>query len=294
MIEFLAEMQVSERPYAWQAATAGSVFVATTAMAYAWWPTVRSFILKQETGYDRVLRGHLLIDVKPRTVTLLGIGGVVMLALLAYLLIGSFLLAGLAAAVGALLPTVALKYLRFRRLYRLEDQLVNGIRTLSSGVRAGLNLIQAMELLARSGLRPIREEFGHLIREYEHGVSLEQAMENASRRIGSSNYRLVFSALLTHRERGGDLGETLDRIAESIREIHRLEKRIETLTAPGRTAARWMAAMPAVIMLMFYFISPEGVTMLFTDPLGKVMLLGIILMNALGFLWIRKIVNIDI
>ena len=193
-----------------------------------------------------------------------------------------------------MLPRLVVRFLQRRRLYRLNEQLVDGIQTLSSGVRAGLNLVQAMELLAVNGVRPIREEFAHLLREYEHGVALEQAMLNAANRIGSPNYRLLFSALLTHRERGGDLGETLDRIAESIREIHRLEKRIETLTAPGRTAARWMGAMPVIILMILYAISPESVRMLFTEDLGRGLLVMIVILNVVGFLWIRRIVSIDV
>jgi tight adherence protein B len=151
-----------------------------------------------------------------------------------------------------------------------------------------------MQLLAENALRPISEEFSHLLREYEHGVSLEQAMQKAANRMGSSNYRLLFSALLTHRERGGDLGETLERIAESIREIHRLEKRIETLTAPGRAAARWMGAMPLVILGILYMIDPYGVSLLVTEDAGKVILFFIVLLNIGGFLWIRQIVSIDV
>ena len=300
------------RAAVWQHATAGAIFAGVSMLTYAWWPRVRGFVLKREQYYDRVLRGHLLMDVKPRTVTVMGLAGMFLPALIGYrigyLILPSVPVAVVLAAVvlvalAAFIPTLVLKYLRFRRLYRLEDQLVDGIRTLTSGVRAGLNLIQAMDLLARNAVRPISEEFTHLVREYEHGISLEQAMANAGRRIGSPNYRLVFSALLTHRERGGDLGKTLDRIAESIREIHRLEKRIETLTAPGRTAARWMAAMPVVILLIFYGIAPDAVALLFdwqADPkflgagIGFWLLLPIVVLNVLGFLWIRKIVNIDI
>lgn len=291
------------RAAVWQHVTAGAVFAAVSTLTYAWWPRVRQAVLKREEYYDRVLRRHLLMDVRPRTVTVMGLGGMLLLALIGYMIVSSAAVAVMLAAVAAFIPTLVLKYLRYRRLYRLEDQLVDGIRTLTSGVRAGLNLIQGMDLLARNAVRPISEEFTHLVREYEHGISLEEAMANAGRRIGSPNYRLVFSALLTHRERGGDLGETLDRIAESIREIHRLEKRIETLTAPGRTAARWMAAMPVVILLIFYGIAPDAVALLFdwrADPkflgagIGFWLLLPIVVLNVLGFLWIRKIVNIDI
>ena len=270
------------------------IFAAVAGIAFCWWGPFRRFLQRREARYDEVLRGSLLLDVKPRTVTVLALSAVVVLALVGYALIHHPLVAIIFGTIGAFLPSLVLRGLRRHRLYRLEDQLVDGIQTLVSGVRAGLNLIQAMDLLAKNAVRPISEEFAHLVREYEHGISLEQAMANAVNRIGSSNYRLLFSALLTHRERGGDLGETLERIADSIREIHRLEKRVETLTAPGRTEARWMGAMPMVILGILYMIDPPGVTLLFTEDVGKIILAVIIVMNIIGFLWIRKIVAIDI
>ncbi len=278
----------------WPVVVAVLIFLSVAGVALAWAEPFRRFILRREDYYDRVLRGSLLVDISPRTVTVLCFGVIVLLAMIGYALSGNIFVGVIAGAVGAFSPWAALRFLKARRLYRLEEQLVGGIQTLTSGVRAGLNLVQAMDLLARNDVKPIREEFAHLVREYEHGISLEQAMANASKRIGSGNYRLLFAALLTHRERGGDLGGTLDRIADSIREIYRLEKRIETLTAPNRTAARWMGAMPAVILCILYFIDPVGVKMLFTEEAGKLVLLAIVLLNVVGFLWIRKIVAIDI
>ena len=276
------------------AAVAALIFLAVATIVYFWWEPTKQYILRREAGYGRVLRGSLLMNVQPRTVTLAAFIIAVVLAMIGLALFGTALAAIAFGSAGVFLPSLLLRYLKHRRAYKLDDQLVDGIQTLSSAVRAGLNLIQAMELLANSGVRPICDEFGHLVREYNHGISLERAMINTVERMESSNYRLLFSALLTHRERGGDLGETLDRIAESIREIHRLEKRIETLTAPGRAAARWMGAMPAVILGILYFIDPYGVTLLWTEDAGKLILGAIIAFNVIGFLWIRRIVNIDI
>ena len=271
-----------------------AIFLVGAGAVFCWWKPFRRLLRRQEAYYDRVLRRSLLIDVSPRTVTLLGLGAIVLFALVGYALIHHFLMALAGAVLGAVLPPITVRLLKARRLYRLEEQLVDGIQTLSSGVRAGLNLIQSIELLVHSRVRPISEEFAHLHREYEHGVPLEQAMQNAAQRIGSSNYRLLFAALLTHRERGGDLGETLERIADSIREIHRLEKRIETLTAPGRTQARWMGAMPAIILLILWWIDRADVEALFREDAGKLILFAIVALNVVGFLWIRKIVSIDV
>ena len=284
----------SSHSWALTAALGTLIFAAVASVVFFWWRPFCSFVQAREGYYDLVLRRSLLMDVQPRTVTLMGAGAIVLLGSVFYLLFKHPLSAVAGGLIGAMLPTLVLRFLKRRRVYKLSDQLVDGVQTLSSGVRAGLNLIQAMELVANNGVRPISEEFAHLLREYEHGMSIERAMHNAAERMGSSNYRLLFSALLTHRQRGGDLGETLDRIADSIREIHRLEKRIETLTAPGRTAARWMGAMPVVTIAILYFIDPYGVRMLWTEDAGRMLLGGIAALNVVGFLWIRRIVDIDV
>ena len=113
-------------------------------------------------------------------------------------------------------------------------------------------------------------------------------------RIGSGDFRLLFAALQTHRQRGGDLGETLDRIADSIREIQRLESRVRTLTAQGRANARFLAVLIFVVMAVMYLIAPASVKLLFRDELGRAILMAVIALIVLGFLWIRKIVAIDI
>jgi len=271
------------------------LFVGTFAAALLGLRPLKQFILEREALYDKVLRGSLLLDVRPRSVTVLNAFLVAVLGAIGYLATESLLGMAMLGFLGIFAPKAVLKILRQRRLAKLEDQLVAGIQTLASGVRAGLNLVQSMELVARDGPIPLRQEFGHLLREYEFGLPLEEAMHHAAARIGSGDFRLLFAALHTHRERGGDLGETLDRIAEPIREIQRLENRVKTLTAQGRATARWLGAMPAIVLLIIYFlVNAEDVKNLFIDDLGKLILLGIIVLNVLGFMWIRKIMAIDI
>ena len=277
-----------------QMLTSGFMAVASAVAVYLGYRPIQALVLAQERQWGHVLKNNLLIDVEPRMVTVLTGVAMVVLGALGYGATESFIGVILFAAAGAILPAATIRMLQHRRLTKLEDQLVGGIVTLASGVRAGLNLVQSMELVARDGPNPLRQEFAHLVREYDYGVPLEQAMENAALRIGSGDYRLLFAALQTHRERGGDLGETLDRIADSIREIQRLEKRVQTLTAQGRATARWLGAMPVVVGGIYYFIEPGAVGALFSDGMGNLILVGIVLLNILGFLWIRKIMAIDI
>jgi len=264
----------------------------------ALWIGVNPLLAKiraKEAEYEFVLQRSLLLDIPPRMVTVLTAMGMVLLGYLGYVLLGGSLVAMALLAGGAMvLPGAVIGYLRRKRQARLEEQLVGGIQMLASGVRAGLNLIQSMQMIARDGPIPIRQEFAHLIREYEYGVPLDQAMQNAAERIGSSDFRLLFTALHTHRERGGDLGDTLDRIAASIREIQRLENRVQALTAQGRATARWLGAMPLVVMGIYYFVDSNGMITLFTQTVGNLILAVVFVLNLIGFLSIRKIMAIDI
>ena len=249
---------------------------------------------RQERWYERVLVHQLLIDIHPRTAVVMSIGAVVITGLIGYLLLGGVMWFVVFAAMGGILPYLYIRHLEQKREERLESQLIDGITILASGVRAGLNLIQAMQLLTANLTGPIKQEFDQLLREYELGVDLNQAMRNAANRIGRQNYRLLFTAIEMHRQRGGDSGESLDRIADSIREIQRLEGKLDALTAQGRSQARMMAVMPFVILGIFYLIAPGDVTLLFTEPIGRGILVVALLLIIVGFTWIRRIMEVDI
>jgi tight adherence protein B len=252
-------------------------------------------IRRREEKQDRVLRSALLLNITPRSVTVMtAILSLVLAAVGFTLMDGSVIALTIFGAVGVILPVFVIRWMVKRRLEKLEEQLVGAIQTLASGVRAGLNLVQGMQMVARDAPDPIRQEFSHLVQEYEYGIPLDEAMENSAARIGSSDFRLLFTALRTHRERGGNLGETLDRIALSIREIQRLDNKVRTETAQGRATARWLGALPGVVLGMLFLISGDSVTLMFVDPLGKGMLGGVVLLNLIGYLWIRKVMQIDI
>ena len=277
-----------------QMVSSAAVFLGVVTMVFLGYRPFMQWVRAREHQYDMVLRRALLMDISPRSATVLSWIVTFVLALAGYVLSGSLIGAGLGIVAGLLIPIGVLRKLRQRRLERLENELVGGIQTIASGVRAGLNLVQAMGLVARDGPNPLRQEFAHLLREYEYGMTLEDAMNNAATRIGSGDFRLLFSALLTHRERGGDLGQTLDRIADSIREIQRLEGRVKSLTAQGRATARWLGVMPVAVLVIYYLIDSNAVTQLFTDGIGKLILLVVVVMALIGFLWIKKVVSVDI
>ncbi len=269
---------------------AAAVFLAAY---YGPGPFARWFA-RQELAYDRVLRRQLMMDVVPRHAVYLTLTGIGVAFLLALLITDNPFVALVCGGLAVFLPTLVIRHLEQKRRAELDDQLADGLITLAAAVRAGLNLGQAMQLLVKNHRGAMRQEFEQILTEYELGADLNVAMRNASNRIGSPLYRLTFTAIEMHRLRGGDAGESLDRIAESVREIKKLEGKLEALTAQGRSQANMMAAMPPVFLIILYGIDPQGVTLLFTETAGRLILIVAATMILLAYAWIRKIMGVQL
>lgn len=252
------------------------------------------FRKRQELGFDRVLRRQLLMDIEPRQAFTLAMAGVGVAFVLAFFFTFNLFVAVLCGFAAFFLPALVVRHLEQKRRTKLNSQLVDGLTTLSAGVKAGLNLVQSMEMLVDNLQGPIKQEFAQLLREYSMGRDLNESMRAASNRIGSPLYRLTFTAIEMHRLRGGDAGESMDRLADAVREIKKLEGKLDAITAQSRSQASMMAVMPLVFLVMLYLIDREGVTLLFTETLGRVLLLicGLLILGA--FLWIRKIMAVDV
>jgi tight adherence protein B len=258
------------------------------------WNMVHAWLTRLERRFDLVLNQQLLMNIPAKAAMGFTLGGGLLFGLAAW----AFFESGFALLLG-IIPMVALPQMLFakfeeRRRKRLNEQIVDGITGLASGVRAGLTLVQSMQLMVKNQSGPIKQEFQQLLLEYELGIDLHLAMQNTTERIGSSYYRLLFSAIQAHRQRGGDMGQSLDRIGDSIREIQRLEGRLDALTAQGRWESYFMAGMPFVIIFILYFMFPTEIGQLFTEPLGRVILLVALAMIGTGFVWIRRIMQVDI
>jgi tight adherence protein B len=257
-------------------------------------PWVSQWSKTREAVYDRVLNEHLLLDISPKLAVAFSVILIVIGATIGYVATEDIIGTVLGGLSGMLLPTLVLKYLNNQRNEKLEAQLIDGITVLASGMRAGLNLGQSFELLVKNTQGPIHQEFSQMMREYQMGLDLTHAMHNTANRIGLQNYRLLFTALEMHRQRGGDTSQSLDRIADSVREIQCLEGKLDALTAKGRSQAWMMAVMPIVFLFMMLSIDNESTMLLFTEPVGRILLLIAAGVIGLAFLWIRRIMAVDI
>jgi tight adherence protein B len=182
-----------------------------------------------------------------------------------------------------------------RRRMQIEDQLADAMVSLASAIKAGLSLGQALEILADQCPRPICEEFRQMVGEYQMGKPLEQVLIETRNRLKSENFALFSAAMQASRESGGRLNETVERIANSVMELQRLERKIFSETAQARTSAVYMALAPFAVMIMYYFfIDPVNTERLFTTVPGQMILCASLVLNIIAYLWARAILNSDI
>jgi tight adherence protein B len=201
----------------------------------------------------------------------------------------------LSTSVLAFVPWYLVKRMAERRRLRIEDQLADAMVSMSSAIKAGLSLGQALEILADQCPRPICEEFRQMYGEYQMGKPLERVLLETRDRLKSENFALFAAAMQASRESGGRLNETVERIAHSVMELQRLERKIVSETAQARTSAVYMALAPLAVLVMYYFfIDPENTERLFVTVPGQIILCASLVFNLVAYLWARQILNSDI
>lgn len=192
------------------------------------------------------------------------------------------------------LPDKVLAYMYQKRLDMFNDQLVDGMLTLSNALRSGLNFSQGLGILVEEMPNPISQEFNLVLQEIKLGVMTEQALENIARRIPDDDLGILVTAVNIVRGIGGNLAEIFDNIAHVIRERKRIEGKIKAITAQGKLQALIMAAMPLVIALALHFIDPTTLRYLYTTLPGIIIIVVVCLFDYIGYKVILKIVTIDI
>ncbi|HNM76839.1 MAG TPA: type II secretion system F family protein [Tepidiformaceae bacterium] len=204
------------------------------------------------------------------------------------------ILAVVGLPLGFLATGFWLKRKKATRLHKMESQLVELLQMLSSGLRAGFGLLQALEAAAEQTPVPLQLEIRRTLRDTAMGASVEQALTSLNERVGSPDFDIVITAILIQRSVGGNLAEILDNVAHTMRERERIRGEIRTLTSQQRMTGYVIGGIPIGLLIIFFIISPEFTSLLFTDKLGRMMLMGAAVSETLGFLVIQKIVNIEI
>jgi tight adherence protein B len=213
----------------------------------------------------------------------------------------AFALAGLHPALvpvmalsAGFIPLSWLIMRRRRRLKRFAAQLPDALELIARALRAGHSLAAGFNLVAGEMSNPIAKEFERVFEEQNLGIPMEEALEGITDRVPNLDLKFFVTAVILQRQTGGDLAEILDKIGHLIRERFKIWGQVQALTGEGRLSGVVLLALPPVLFLTVYRMNPDYVMVLFTDPLGKKMLIGGAIMQFLGAVVIRKIVNIKV
>ncbi len=234
------------------------------------------------------------VNIKPAhfvliTMGLMAAGGIVMIVAGLHPL-----LAPMAALTVGLLPFITCFFRRKHRFAAFQKQLPEALELIARALRAGHSLAAGMKLVADEMPAPMGAEFGRVYEEQNLGVPLEEALDSVSDRIPNLDLRFFTTAVILQRQTGGDLAEILDKIGRLIRERFRIWGAIQALTGEGRISGVVLLGLPPVLFLTIYYINPDYIQILFTDPLGGWMLGVTVALQIVGALVIRKIINIKV
>jgi len=192
------------------------------------------------------------------------------------------------------LPAVWVRLRMKRRIEKINKQLPETIGLIASGVRAGFAFAQSVDVTAQRVGPPISVELNRMLVDINLGASTEDALQAMNQRIGSDDVDIVVTAILIQRNTGGNLAEVLETVTETMRDRERIAGEIKTLTSSQRLTGWVLSLWPAALGLIFFAINPGMMSLMWTTTAGLV-LLGIwVVLNTMGILTIRRILDIDI
>lgn len=218
-------------------------------------------------------------------------GGLVGLVTFLVTLKGAMFFVG--AFVGILMGFALLGLRIRRRRKKFTNQLGDMLTMVANALRAGFSFMQAFELISREMDAPMGREVQLVVNEVNLGNTLESALDNMQRRVASPDFELVVTAVLIQRQVGGDLASILDTISETIAERVRMKREVMALTAQGRLSGLTVAILPFAFTIIMSFINPTYLMPLIETDTGRMFVAGGIILEILGIIIIRKIVDIQ-
>ena len=268
-------------------------------------PGKGSSALRREDRLDRRLGDVPLLGSWRKDLRLSGLPWRMSDYLTMVLLIGAacgtltFIVSGSSAAglggfvLGGMLPVVFVKRKVARRSAQLSGQVVDALDLLAASLKAGFGFIQSLELAAGEQADPLEGELRLSLREMNLGISVDEALERLVERTGDIDLDLVVTAVLIQRRVGGNLAEVLGNISHTIRERMRVRGEIQTLTAQARMSSWIIGLLPPGLAVVMTAMQPAYMSVLWTDAMGRMLVMIAIALELIGFYLVRRIAQIS-
>ncbi|HEU4891340.1 MAG TPA: type II secretion system F family protein [Vicinamibacterales bacterium] len=232
----------------------------------------------------------------------ISISGVLLMACLGALVFGFIVAAALRMSIGWIgggliggsIPFIFLRVKRTRRLRTFEESFPEALDLIARALKAGHAFATGLKMVADEMPEPIGPEFRKTFDEQNFGLPLKDALANLTVRIPILDVRFFSTAVLIQRETGGNLSEILENLAHVVRERFKILRQVRVYTAHGRLTGYVLLGLPAFLAVALAFINPEHMQLLFTERLGHMMLGATVVMQTIGYVWIKQVVKIEV
>jgi tight adherence protein B len=221
----------------------------------------------------------------------------IFLAVLAFFIVSQFsrsiLFGLLAAPIAAALPFLYVRRKANKRLALFEEQFPEAMDLLARALRAGHALPSALKTTGEEIADPVGAEFRFMFEQQNFGMSLPDALKAMAERMPLLDAKFFVTAILTQREMGGNLSEVLDNLAHVIRERFKVKRQVRVVSAHGRITGVVLAFLPPSVAAILIVIAPQHIRLLIDDSMGRMMVFGAVILQIVGVLIIRKIVDVE-
>ncbi len=235
------------------------------------------------------------LDLRPAEWLLFRAGAAVAGGLVGILIGTGNLVLGILIVVTVLIaPPIYLKVKAAKRLKAFATALPDTLQLMSGSLSAGLSLAQSIDTIVREGVDPIASEFRRVVVETRLGVTLEDSMEGVAERMQSRDFSWVVMAIRIQRDVGGNLAELLLTVAATLREREFLRRHVRALSAEGRLSCYILGGLPPGFMVYLSVTKPEYVSVMYTTPLGWILLTVMATLLFVGIFWMSKLAKVDV
>jgi len=211
------------------------------------------------------------------------------------LLMGTGILAslGLAFAAGAGLPFWILRFLKKRREARFLEILPDAVDIIVRGIKAGLPLLDSLKLIAAEAEEPVRSEFRNIIETQSIGIPLGEACLKLHEHMPLPEANFFGIVIAIQQRAGGNLSEALGNLSRVLRDRKKMKAKIQAMSMEAKASATIIGSLPIAVMLLVYITSPQYISLLWTEPLGRLMLAGCAVWMSMGIFVMRRMINFD-
>ncbi len=233
------------------------------------------------------------LQLRPYEFRLLQVAAAIVFALVAFLRFNVSFAVPILAVLGYVLPAFYLRNRRGHRLRQFDDELPRAMELIANSMKAGQSVTQSFSAVTENARPPVSEEFGLARREIELGASVESALANIEKRMGSADLRLLIMVITIQHAVGGDLPAILTTLADTMRMRAEMRQEVLAATAQSRASSVIITALPIIVAAFGYFVLPDYFRPLFTQPIGWVIIVLAAGLLATGTIIIRRITAVS-